>query len=317
MAYRAKVYRKPGGDTLVVASGGKIHVQAGGGIVGPNPRGCDDWFVNSGASASGDGTTWAEAFKTLAEAEAEWAAGDRVFIQGSFNEAVEVAVANLELIGVGPASHTALWTAPDTTAPCLTISAAANVGVYNVRFRPPVANAAISLEGASNQFQLIDCRIQGKAGSYYGLRTDGAQSNVRIERCEFFYLNTVDYGIAISGHTYAADITPSGWLILDNLFHSNLCHIVCRMRQSIIRGNMLAGKGLIADGNTDDITTGIDLSGTLTMCNLVQGNFLGGDYSTATYVAATDDNWIGNTSDDLAEAEVDSATGTTIAVPAA
>jgi hypothetical protein len=262
------------------------------------------------------GTSWPTAFKTIAEAEAVLATGDRVFIKGSFNEAVTLNVAGVALIGAGTTSAQCLWTAPDTTAPCLTVAAAADVVVSNIRFRPPVANAAISLTGASHQFRLEDCRIQGKAGSWYGLKTEGSQSNVRVSRCEVYYVNTASYGFGIYGSTYATG-ECSGWVIEDSIFHSNLNHIVVRLRQGVIRGCVFAGKGLIANGTMAAITKGIDISGAAGGCNLVIRNILGGDYSTATYVAGTDDNWIGNTSDDLAETEVDASTGTTIAVPAA
>jgi hypothetical protein len=314
--YQPKVYRKDGGDTLVVASGGKITVESGGGIIFPNPMGGIDYYVNSGVSASGDGLSWDGAFKTITEAAALVETGDRIFIQGSsFNEAVTIDVAGVALIGVGPTSNQALWTAPDTTAPCLTVAAAADVLVQNIRFRPAAYNAAIELTGASHQFQLIGCRIQGKSNSYYGLKTDGHQANVRIEGCEFYYINTSGYGIAIYGHTYSG-AEPAGWIIKDCFFHSCLKYISCRMRQSIITGCFFAGKGLIAAGTMAAITTGIDISGATGGCNLVQGNFLGGDYSTATYVAGTDDNWVGNISDDISEVEVE-ATGATVAVPAA
>lgn len=313
----ALVYRKPGGAELVIASGGKLTVQSGGAIVGPNPTGETDYYVDSSVSASGAGTSWPTAFKTIAEAVAvPVVAGDRVFIKGIFNEAVTLAVAGVALIGVGTTSAQCLWTAPDTAAPCLTVAAAADVVIDNIRFRPPVANAAIALTGACHQFRLQDCRIQGKAGSWYGISSNGLSANVRITGCEFYYINTASYGIAIYGHTYATG-EHSGWVIEDCLFHSNLKHIVCRLRQGIITRCIFAGKGLIANGTMAAITTGIDISGAIGGCNIVSRNVLGGDYSTDTYVSGTDDNWIGNTSDDLSEAEVDSATGTTIAVPAA
>lgn len=300
MAIDAKVYRLPGAEELRVKSGGLIRILSGGALIMPNPAGEADYYVDSAVSASGDGLTWPTALKTIGEAAALMVAGDRCFIQGSFNEAVTFAVANIWLVGVGPASAAALWTAPDTAAPCLTVSAAANVGIYNMRFRPPVANAAVELSGAAHQFQFVGCRIQGKAGSYYGIRTDGAQSNVHIEGCEFFYCNTVDYGIAISGHTYSGT-EPSGWMIEDCLFHSNLKHIECRMRQSIIRNCVFAGKGLIAAGTMAAVTTGIDISGAVGGCNIVTKNFLGGAYETPTYAAGTDDCWVGNTTEDLGE----------------
>ena len=296
-----------GASVFTISEGGVIPVG--------NPLGEQDYFVDSGVSASGDGLSWAGAFKTITEAAAVLETGDRVFIKGSFNEAVTVDVAGVALIGAGTTSNQSLWTAPDTTSPCLTVAAAADVVVSNLRFRPAVANAAVDLTGASHQFQMYNCRIQGKTGSRYGLKTDGAQANVRIENCEFYYINTASYGIAIYGHTYTSS-EPTGWIVKDCFFHSCLKYITCRMRQSIITGCFFAGKGLIAAGTMAAITTGIDISGATGGCNLVQRNMLGGDYSTSTYVSGTDDNWIGNISDDLAETEVDASTGTTIAVPA-
>lgn len=316
MSVTALVYRLPGAHELRVAAGGVLRIMPGGSFIGPNPTGEADYYVDSAIAASGDGTSWEEAFKTIAEAVAvPVVAGDRVFIRGSFNEAVTLAVGGVALIGAGTTSNQALWTAPDTTAPCLTVAAAADVVLANLRFRPPVANAAIALTGASHQFQMFDCRIQGKTGSYYGVSTDGGQSNVRLDGCEFYYINTASYGIAVYGHTYATS-EPSGWIVTGCQFHSNLRHIQCRMRQSIIRDCTFAGKGLIAAGTMAAITTGIDISGAIGGCNIVTANLLGGDYSTATYAAGTDDNWIGNWSDDTAEDEVEWS-GWTNAVPAA
>jgi hypothetical protein len=179
-----------------------------------------------------------------------------------------------------------------------------------------VANAAIEMTGASHQAQIIDCRFQGKAGSYYAIYTDGAQANVRIEGCEFYYNNTATYGAAILGHTYASS-EPAGWMIEGCKFHSNLRHIECRMRQSVIQNCVFSGKGLLANGSMGASTKNIDISGATGGCNLVTKNLLGGDYSnTGGYTAGTDDNWTGNYADDVSETEVD-ASGLTITVPAA
>lgn len=277
----------------------------------------DEWFVDSANGASGnDGKSWEGAVNTIAAAVALASAGDTVYVRGSFNEAVEVAVAGLRLIGCGTTSNQALWTAPDTTAPCLTITAVADCEIRNIRFRPAVANAAIEMTGACHQTHIIDCRFQGKAGAYYAIYTDGAQANVKIENCEFFYLNTATYGAAILGHTYTSS-EPTGWMIENCKFHSNLRHIECRMRQSIIQNCVFSGKGLLAAGTMGASTKNIDISGATGGCNLVTKNLLGGDYSnTGGYTAGTDDNWTGNYADDVSETEVD-ASGLTITIPAA
>jgi hypothetical protein len=277
------------------------------------------YYVNSGVTASGNGKSLTYAYKTITEAVAVAVAGDTIYIKGSFNEAVGVTVAGLRLIGIGTTTNRALWTAPNTTAPCLTITAAADVWVENIRFRPPVANAAISLVGASHQATIKNCRFQGKTGSYYGILTDGSQANVHILDSEFWYINTATYGTAIKGATYAT-AEPAGWIVEGNKFHSNLNHIVCRMRQSIIRENVFAEAGLAADGSTSASLTvlGIDIHGATGGCNVVTRNDLGAVYNQTYYYAGTNDQWAGNFCQDRTETtEVDATTGISKTVPAA
>jgi hypothetical protein len=45
--YQPAVYRKQGGDELVVANRGKITVESGGAIVFPNPSGGPLWLVGT------------------------------------------------------------------------------------------------------------------------------------------------------------------------------------------------------------------------------------------------------------------------------
>jgi len=278
-----------------------------------------NYYVNSGVTASGNGKSLDYAFKTITEAAAVAVAGDSIYIKGSFNEAVTVAVAGVRIVGIGTTTNRALWTAPDTTAPCLTISAAADVWVENIRFRPPVANAAISLVGASHQFTVKNCRFQGKTGSYYGIKTDGSQANVHILDSEFWYINTATYGTAIYGATYAT-AEPTGWIVQGNKFHSNLNHIVCRMRQSVITDNVFGAGGLAADGSTSATLTvlGIDIHGATGGINIVTANFLGGLYHQAHYYGGTSDSWSGNFCTDRTHStQVDATTGISILAPAA
>jgi hypothetical protein len=300
--------------------GGALKFLAGGTLAGAgfSFKGTCYYVDGTDGDDDNDGLTWAGAFKTIATAAALLEAGDTIFIKGSFDEEVEIDVAGVSIIGVGTTSNQALWTGAADEV-CLTISAAADVVVKNIRFRPPAYSAgtpaAISLEGASHQAQIIGCRFQGRAGSYYAIKTDGGQSNVLIKDCEFYYVNTATHGHGIYGHTYTGS-EPSGWMIEDCKFHSNTNHIVCRMRQSIIQGCVFAGKGLNAAGAMAAPSKCIDISGATGGCNIVTKNFLGGDYSTALYVSGTDDDWTGNISGDVDETEVGDQ-GITVAVPAA
>ena len=53
--YGPKVYLDKGGDEIVVASGGMIRVEAGGGVSGLVTPG-SVWYCNSGVSASATGS---------------------------------------------------------------------------------------------------------------------------------------------------------------------------------------------------------------------------------------------------------------------
>ena len=274
------------------------------------------WFVNSATGADGNAGTGAQPFKTIARAVAVASAGDNILILGSFNEAVGVTKAGITFMGAGSTSNRSLWTAPDTTAPCLTVTGAADVVVCGIRFRPPVSNAAISLVGASNQFTLASSRIQGKTNSYTGILTDGGQANVRIVDNEFFYINTAaTNGHAILGSGYATS-EPTGWIIQRNKFHSNTYHIVCRQSRAVITDNVFSGIGLTAVPSAAAPSMGMDISGATVVaggCNLVTNNLLGGAYSTALYVSGTNDDWIGNYSTANGSTCIQ---GLTIAVPA-
>ena len=271
-----------------------------GGLEYASPPGAGNaWFVSSAnGSDSYSGQAWGAAFKTIAKAVAAAAAGDMISILGSFNEAVGVtSLAGLQIVGAGSTSDQALWTAPDTTAPCLTVTGAADVVVSGIRFRPPLGNAAISLIGASSQFTLSKCRIQGKTGSVSGLITDGGQSNVHIEDNEFFYINTAaTSGHAILGSGYVGS-EPTGWIIHRNIFNSNTYHIVCRQSRATITENTFLGIGLTAAGTSAAPSMCMDISGSSIPgagCNIVTRNLFGGAYTTALYMSGTNDAWTGN-----------------------
>ena len=276
-----------------------IQVNAGGYVI-PGPGGTGSaWFVSSASgSNSNSGRSWSAAFLTIAKAVASAAAGDTIYLLGSFNEAVGVTLSGLSFVGPGTTSNESLWTAPDTVAPCLTITGATDVVVNGIRFRPPVANAAISLVGASNQFRLVNSRIQGKLNSGSGLITDGGQSNVELLNNTFIYINTAaTSGHAVLGSGYAGNIEPSAWVVRGNNFNSNTYHFVCRLNHSTVTNNTFLGMGLSAAGTSAAPSKCLDISGSLDPspgCNIVTGNFFGGAYTTALYAAGTNDEWTGN-----------------------
>jgi hypothetical protein len=323
----AKNYMRQGGKEWHI--GGSVVIDPGGQIVMITPR-KHVYFVDTTVAASGAGTSWATAFKTLTEATALAVSGDTIYIYTGtgntyqINEAITLTGLNgITFVGGGTNPNQAVWTAPDTAAPALTLSASPDCRVINIKMRPPLHNAAISLIGASNYFRLEMSKIQGKTGSYYGILSDGSQGDVHILDNEFCYINTDTYGTAIKGQTYAT-ADPTGWVIKRNEFFSNLNHIVCAMRQSQIKENGFASVGVNPAGAAQITAIGIDLSGGSSGvgANVVTRNDLGGLYQTSVYKAAVTagagaDEWAGNYCVDRThDTQVDDATGLSRLVPA-
>jgi hypothetical protein len=275
-----------------------------------------DWYVNSAVTASGNGKTRSTAFKTIAEAVAAASAGDRLHMRGTFTEALTCSK-QLAFIGAGLNVNDCVWMESAAGDTLLTLTGKGCL-IENIRFRVPTTGG-IGINMTNSDYTIIrNCHFQGRSGSYYGIRNTGG-SQCQITDNVFQYLNTATYGCAILGHTYTS-VIPSGWIIKGNLFHSNLKHIQMVMRQSLIEGNFFQEKGIDADNvSVLTATKKLDLltGSSGGQLNTVTKNIMQGDYSiTGGYAPATSDNWFGNISDDVAEAEVYDD-GTTTAVPAA
>lgn len=276
------------------------------------------YYVDATNGVDGqDGLTWATALQTIDAAVDKAVAWDTIYLIGSFSEAVSVAVAGLRIIGVGNHANQTTWTG-DADAKCLTITAA-NCLVENIKFRPPAYSAGIPagvyLNGAAYT-TIRKCRFQGKTGSWYGIYTTGDCDNTIIEQNEFYYMNTATYGTAIKS-AGTADI--SGMIIRDNIFQSNLNHIVAPMKQSTIIRNILPAGGLAAAGTYSATLTvlGIDIHGAASGYNVVTQNHLGSLYHQACYYAGTGDEWNGNYCKDRTHStQVDATTGISILAPA-
>jgi len=283
-----------------------------------NNSGANSWYVDSSKSVTNDGKTWIKAFLTITEAVAAASAGDYIYLKGTFTEAVAISTAGLTFIGAGPTPNDNVWMESAADDDLATVTAG-SCRFYNIKFRiPTTGGRGIVLSGADYTV-IQDCLFQGRSGSTHAVTEDGSNDNCKIIGCTFMYNNTASTGGAIVGHTYAADVVGSGWLIKDNIFQSNLRHIVMRARQSQFIGNLFQEVGLDTSGETAlTATVKLDLSGTLSKWNVVTKNTMLGDYSnTGGYEAGTEDNWFGNTADDVSETEVDTTTGVTLAVPAA
>jgi hypothetical protein len=280
------------------------------------------WYANSAVSASGRGSSWPEAFKTITEAVAVAAAGDTILIKGTgFSESVTVNVAGLRIIGAGTGPREATWgqtSLVSSTADgwCLKITAAA-VMVSNIKFVPPAyvssgTPAAISF-GAGSDYSIVQgCRFQGTTGSHKAIYFAANNSNSRISNCEFLYMNTATYGYGIYSNTNLV-----GACQIENcIFNSCLYDIQIVGRMCRLVGNVHSIVGLAANGTFPGTVTSkaVNLSGTNSGDNVMTQCTLGGTYNLATYTPASGDIWMGNYASIVATT---APNGLTVLVPAA
>ena len=316
MSYNTKNYEKQGGDEWHV--GGKLIIDPGGQLIPLSPRG-EEWFVDSTVTASGDGTSWATAFKTVTEANVAASAGDTIWIwtgTGTGNqlaESVTVAKAGLKFIGAGTNPDQAVWTGSGAAA--LIINGVADCLIANIRFRPASGYAGVSLIGAASYATIRNCRFQGTTGSKYGILSDGQQSGVQVLDNEFLYFNAATcYGIYAP--IYGTTAENAAWKIEGNNFHSNTYHLKGNFRYTIIKGNTFSAYGLLSTGAQGAPTKCLDLTPATGSVgnNTVTDNTFGGAYDTGLYVSAdANECWKGN----KAAITVTTAPyGLTVAIPA-
>lgn len=280
-------------------------------------------------SANGDadhsGLKGVQPMLTIAAAVAACAAGDTIFIKGSFSEAVTCSKAGVRFVGVGTGPAEATWTqvsavSSTTDGWCLKI-AANGVLVENIKFRPPAyvsagVPTAINLFVGSDYSIIRNCRFQGRTGSWNAIYGLVPVSNIVIEGCEFLYLNTADHGKAIYMPA-SAGVACSTWQIKNNIFNSCIVDIDIDGRSCLLEGNKHFIVGLKADGTFASAVTvqAIDLSGTDTGANVMTKCTLGGTYNLATYKpGAVGDVWMGNYCSIVADK---APNGLSVLVPAA
>ena len=303
---------------------------SGGGLI---PCLGQEWHVDPKAAVFtpkhgfGDGMSYDNPFETLAEALAACNTGDRIYVHGGVNEP-SLVCSNLkfdvQVVGVGGLHHPDQPTSayhPGSAMIRDTTDAGVNVTVrgrgwqfHNICFDAPASYGAVQLsrnalsgtsEYDASHAVFSKCRfLSGK----YGIDDNGGANNVIVDGCEFAGMTTA----AIYGSSTAV-ANPRVWKIRNNYFPinisglGNVCHVDLSLNESFVHDNFF---GTV-------VSTGLYVNLTGGNGNIVTKNFLMGSYSTDDYVSGTSDSWIGNTSIDLDEDEVDSATGTTVAVPAA
>jgi len=292
----------------------------------PVAPGSKAYFVDSTNGDAGySGLKLTQPMKTIAAAVAACAAGDTIFIKGSFSEAVTCTKAGVRFVGIGTGPAEATWTMVSATNSttdgwCLKIGAN-NVLAENIKFRPPAYKSAgvptgIYLDTSSDYSIIRNCRFQGRTGSYKAIYGTTPVGNIVIDGCEFIYMNTATHGCAIYMPPKAG-LACSGWQIKDCIFNSCLADIDIDGRTCLLDNNKHFIVGLAADGTFASAVTvqAIDLSGTDTGANVMTNCTLGGTYNLATYKpGAVGDVWMGNKCSIVADK---APNGLSVLVPAA
>ncbi len=304
----------------------------------------DIFYINNGhalANDDNDGTDPAAPMSTLAGLIARTIATndgtgtrrpivknfDTIVLQADLTESVSIVDWTtvgqyVNLMGIGQTIHSPTWFQDTAGEPCLVLGAV-GWSVSGIRFLPPVDAAAIVLPETQAPYGALalsnECRI---VNNYFygapfrgliGINLHGAPPNIEILNNLFAFINNA------GGTSVAIASTNSGFadayrtLIHGNRFQENDLNIDASLNVGQIDGNIFSTFG------ATDSSIVVDLRGGTIGENMVVGNNFGdADYSNVGGFwanAANPGGWSGNSSDDVAEAEVGD-NGMTIGPPA-
>jgi hypothetical protein len=282
-------------------------------------------------AATNNGTSWDDAFSTMTLALAAVQTGGKIYFRGDVRE--QCVGSNLKfdvtIEGVGSLHHAdvpaagyhpgaAAWrspASPTAATPLLNIKGR-GWKLINIMFDAPADAAAVRLtrnssegtaEHDASHASIIGCDFRS---GLYGIENYDGCFNITIKDCVFETFDATTGAAAIMTNTNTGVAAARRWRILDNFFQpdstteGNERHIVIGLVGSLIKNNVFGrvkGTGLYID-----LTGGAD--------NVVTGNVMDGDYTTADYVAGTRDIWYGNRCKVTATTAPD---GVSLVVPAA
>jgi len=286
------------------------------------------WFVDTAYGGNGNGKSPKTAFSTMQNAFNHVASGDIVYFVGKVTEQLvtPVEVFDVTVVGCGnrprhadatPTSGNyaaATWAAPASPVAAKALCRVIQQGwrLVNILWAGSAGCASIELvrnaesgddERDASHVEVTGCRFAGVASTDTGIKF-GSTSYTEIVNNAYIHDNDFQgCATAIGEHSAGLQFRME---LIGNRFQSNTNHVTLGGYNAMILGNHF---GLWT-------TTSVNLTGG-TGSNVVTGNYLHGDYSTASnhYVAGTNDEWGGNWSSDEAETEVLNAI--TVAIPAA
>jgi len=254
------------------------------------------------------------------------AAGDTIFVNGNVAESVVTNASvpnNVTLVGVTASLDLPVWTAATAAGVALDLWPSGWV-IKGFRFTAGAAGTSIRLSivagtgVGANRTTVTGNYFDGAWGGLYAIELVGAPYDVRIIGNEFR-----EYRRG-TGASFALITTDSSYanaymcVVENNLFWENENHVGSLGNDKGFNLTLFKGN-VFHEGVLITATRMLDLRGGSQGKNIVVGNYFCGDYSnTGGYYAnaAAPGNWVGNSAEDTAEAEV-ADNGWTIAPPAA
>jgi hypothetical protein len=258
------------------------------------------WHVDAqNGGTSGDGHSWSRAFATMEQAFTVLGDNDVVRVRGPLYENLTApdGVTGVTIVGDGSGlrwgsttnvseGYAPSWrTASGVTGTPLLQIHAQGWTIRDMLLAAPSADCAIELlsdgsatpEKTVSGTRIIGCEF---AAGLRAIEDNGGSGYVTVQGCHF----TGQTGCSII-NTSTSNALPLEWKILGNYFGgASAAHIDAAFSKAFIHGNVF---GLVAaTGLYIDLTGGAN--------NMVTGNYLAGTYTTADYVAGTNDLWLGN-----------------------
>jgi hypothetical protein len=270
----------------------------------------DVWYVDGDAgNNANDGTSWENAFATMATALSAAQTNDTIYFVGDIRE--ELTGSNLKfditIVGCGTRPHhpdepssayrsgAACWrppASPTATTPLLKVRGR-GWRFVNILFDCPVDEAAVYLErnalsGTSEydagHASFYGCRFEsGK----WGIKNVGGCGFVHVQDCRFTRLTESGGAGIICTSTSVA--VPLEWIIEDNHFLNNASHILSSMSYSVIRRNTFGRFTATLAIDLDD-----QPSANQGEYNIITGNYLTGTYGATAFPPGSNNEWAGN-----------------------
>ena len=262
LSYQPKVYRKQGGDVMVIANGGQILVEPGGSVMGGNPTGAADYFVDLNVSATGDGSMQSP-FATIAEAITAsnasiglaanrwWARRNRIFVMGDgIDEDLTVLPEKCDIIGIG----SDLVPFPRIIGHHTIAAAKVGCRFINMGFQLDGTGVGITIPAGCHGFQILGGWLQpAAAGNTVGVQiTDSAL--VKIQGLKFTEPAAYGTGICAVGIAIAGTASNHQTLIDGNFIEATEGIDVVASAPaygSRITNNLIKATALTIDENSD------------------------------------------------------------------